>query len=170
VTAEYLLDKELEHVYAALMPANALVCKVAAETGLRIGDVLSLRTEDLKPQMWITEHKTGKRRRINFRKATLDAMRKSAGEQWVFESPMDASKHRTRQAIWKDVRRAAVAFRLPQHVSPHSLRKKWAVEQYHKHGGDLQAVQKAMCHSSPAITMIYAMADQLYQSKYGQKK
>ena len=50
---------------AALTPANRLVCRVCVDTGLRVGDVVSLRTAQLARQFWITEQKTGKRRRVN---------------------------------------------------------------------------------------------------------
>ena len=54
MTAEYLLFEQMEHVFAALTPANRLVCRVCVATGLRVGDVVQLRTADLKPQFWIT--------------------------------------------------------------------------------------------------------------------
>lgn len=166
MTAEYLLDQELGHVLAALTPANALVCRVCVATGLRVGDVLALRTDQLKPQFWITEQKTKKRRRINLKAELLKELKEQAGQIWVFPGARDFTKHRTRQSVWADVRRAAKAFRLPQHVSPHSLRKVWAVDQLARAGGDLRAVQRAMGHSDPNVTALYAMAHQLYQMKY----
>lgn len=166
MTAEYLLDRELGHVLAALTPENALVCRVCAATGLRIGDVLALKTEQLRPQFWVTEQKTRKRRRVNLKAELLADLKAQAGRIWVFPGARDETKHRTRQAVWADVRRAAKAFRLPQHVSPHSLRKVWAVEQLERAGGDLKKVQKLMNHSDPNVTALYAMAYQLYQFKH----
>ncbi len=170
MTSEYLLDRELGHVLAALTPANALVCRVCVSTGLRVGDALALRTDQLKPQFWITEQKTKKRRRINLKAELLKELKEQAGQIWVFPGARDFTKHRTRQAVWADVRRAAKAFRLPQHVSPHSLRKVWAVDQLARAGGDLRAVQRAMCHSDPNVTALYTMAYQLYLMKYQNKK
>lgn len=154
---------------AALTPANALVCRVCAATGLRVGDVLALRSDQLRPQFWITEQKTKKRRRVNLQAELLADLKAQAGRIWVFPGARDETRHRTRQAVWADVRRAAKAFRLPQHVSPHSLRKVWAVEQLEKAGGDLRKVQKLMNHSDANVTAVYAMAYQLYQLKYGKK-
>ena len=189
MTSEYLLDRELGHVLAALTPANALVCRVCVSTGLRVGDALALRTDQLKPQFWITEQKTKKRRRIkvdqvmdgaldeivdalaaDHQAELLKELKEQAGQIWVFPGARDFTKHRTRQAVWADVRRAAKAFRLPQHVSPHSLRKVWAVDQLARAGGDLRAVQRAMCHSDPNVTALYTMAYQLYLMKYQNKK
>ena len=50
-----LIDKELDHVLAALTPSNALVAQVSLHTGLRVSDVLALRTDQLAPRFYITE-------------------------------------------------------------------------------------------------------------------
>ena len=54
------------------------------------------------------------------------------------------------------MKRAARAFRLPQNVAPHSLRKVYAVELLERYG-DIQRVQRALNHSSIETTLIYAM-------------
>lgn len=161
VRAEYIDREVLGHVLAALMPANALALEVSAHTGLRIGDVLALKTADLKRRMSVREEKTGKRRRVYLPAELLDRLIAQAGKIWVFEGRTDYRRHRTRQAVWKDLRRAAQAFRLAEHVSPHTARKIYAVEQYQESGGDLEAVQRRLLHSDPAVTAIYAMADAL---------
>lgn len=157
----------MEHIFAALTPANRLVCRVAVHTGLRVGDVLALRAEKLRPQMWVTEAKTGKRRRINLPKPLYEAVKAQAGEIWVFPSVRDPCKHRTRQAVWADVKRAAKAFRMPQNVGVHSLRKRYAVEQLERSKGNYARVQRLLNHADMATTMIYAMSYQLYLAKYG---
>ena len=166
MTAEFLVHREMEHVFAALMPENRLVCRVCVETGLRVGDVVELRSEQLAPQFWITEKKTGKRRRVNLKAELLAALKAQAGKEWVFPG-RDPRKHRTRQAVWRDVKRAAKAFRLPQNVSVHSLRKIYACDLLSSSKGNMQRVQRALNHSDAATTMIYVMAQQLYQAKYG---
>lgn len=170
LTTEYLVKREMEHVLAALTPTNRLVCRVCVATGLRIGDVVSMRTSQLQPQFWITEQKTGKRRRVNLSKQMFEELKAQSGEQWVFESTRGPDKHRTRQTVWADVKRAAKAFRLPQNVGVHSFRKVFAVEQLNKTKGDLSKVQKKLNHADKATTMIYAMSCQLYESKYGKSK
>lgn len=157
----------MEHVLAALTPANRLVCRVCVATGLRVGDVVALRTDQLAQQFWITEQKTGKRRRVNLTDRLLQMLKAQAGETWVFPSPKDPAKHRSRQAVWWDVKRAAKAFRLPQNVAPHSLRKVFAVDLLRRSGGNVSRVQRALNHSDAATTYIYAMAWELYQAKYG---
>lgn len=170
MTTEYLLRREMEHVFAALTPANRLVCRVCAHTGLRVGDVLELRTEQLRPQMWVEERKTKKRKRINLPKRLYEELRQQAGKVWVFPSPRDWRKHRTRQAVWHDVKRAAKAFRLPQNVGIHSLRKRYAVEQLEHSRGNYAKVQRLLNHADMATTMVYAMSYELYKRKYGKSE
>lgn len=165
---EYLLGREVELVLAALTPENRLVMRVCLHTGLRVGDVLALRTAQLAPHFWITEQKTGKRRQVGLPEPLLSDLRNQAGRVWVFEG-RDGRKHRTRQAVWKDVKRAARAFRFPQNVGPHSMRKVYAVELLKKYG-EIERVRKALNHSSEAVTMIYALADLQLQAKFRKRR
>ena len=103
---EYLMEKEVERVLMALMPSNRLVCRVCLHTGLRVSDVLELRPWQIARQFWIVEKKTGKRRRVNLTDKLVSEMRsESGGTEWVFPG-RDYRKHRTRQAVWQDVKRA----------------------------------------------------------------
>ena len=162
--SEYLLSQEVEHVLAALTPSNRLVCRVCLHTGLRVSDVLCLKTEQLKPLFYVTEAKTGKKKRVGLPSQLLEELRQNAGDVWVFPSRVDPSKHRTRQAVWRDVKRAAKAFRMPQNVTPHSFRKVYAVDLLARYG-DAKKVQRALNHSDMATTMIYAMADKMVSSR-----
>ena len=166
---EYLLARDMEHVLAALTPANQLVCRVCLHTGLRLGDVLALRTDQIKRQGWITERKTGKKRQIGLPDALISAVRAQAGPIWAFPGRLDAKKHRTRQSVWKDVKRASRAFRLPQNVAPHSLRKMYAVELLSKYG-DVERVKRALNHSDVTTTMLYAMADKLLTARPARRR
>ena len=160
---EYLLGKEVDRVLSALMPQNRLICRVCLHTGLRLGDVLNLRTQQLALQFTITEAKTKKRRRVGLPAALLADIRAQAGHEWAFPG-RKAGSHKTRQAVWRDVKRAAKAFRLPQNVGPHSFRKVYAVELLDRYG-DIQRVRRALNHSGVEVTMIYAMADKMLESK-----
>lgn len=162
---EYLLDKELERILGLLTPSNRLIMRVILHTGLRVGDVLRLRPEQLKERIWITEGKTGKRRQIGFPGPLLEDLRRHTGEKWVFPGRCDPEKHRTRQTVWADVKRAAAAFRLPQNIGTHSARKVYAVRLKERYG-DIRKVQRALQHSSTEVTMLYAMADAALNAKY----
>lgn len=163
MTTEYLFRKELNHVLAALMPQNALIVETVLQTGLRISDVLELKTADLKNSMWVKEKKTGKKHRCGLSSTLLGRILAQAGPVWAFPGRKPGT-HKTRQAVWVDVKRAAAAFRLPQNVGTHSFRKAYAVDLLAKYG-DLPRVQRAMGHSAPSVTAIYAMADRLLEAK-----
>ena len=140
---------------AALTPSNRLVCEVGLHTGLRVSDVLALKTAQLAPRFWVTEKKTGKRKQIGLPAPLLEAIKAQAGEVWAFPG-QNPEKPRTRQAVWKDVKRAAAIYRIPQNVGVHSFRKTYAADVMAAYG-DLAKVQRMMNHSSPICTMIYLM-------------
>ena len=165
---EYLLHREVEHVLSALTPSNRLVARVCLHTGLRVGDVVALRTQQLGLQFMVTEAKTKKRRRVGLPAGLLAEVLAQAGPVWAFPG-RKPGKHRTRQAVWADMKRAAKAFRLPQNVGPHSLRKVYAVELLGKYG-DLDRVRRALNHSGVEVTMIYAMADRLLAARLDRRR
>lgn len=165
---EYLLNREVDLVLSMLTARNALIMRAALHTGLRVGDVLALRTAQLAPRFWVTEGKTGKRRQVGLPEPLLSDIKKQAGSTWAFENPM-TSRPQTRQAVWKDVKRAAKAMRLPQNIGPHSMRKVFAVELLSRYG-DIDRVRRALNHSSAAVTLIYAMADRQLESKQKRRR
>ena len=86
----------------------------------------------------------------------------------MFEGRLDGRKHRTRQAVFKDIKRAAAAFGLKRNVAPHSLRKIYAVDEFEK-TGNLKKVQKLLNHSDEAVTILYAMANVIGNRKQFKK-
>lgn len=160
---EYLLEREVGHVLAALTPQNRLIARVCLHTGLRVGDVVALKREQLGRQFVVTEAKTGKRRKVGLPDGLRAEVLAQAGREWAFPGAKDG-QHKTRQAVWKDVKRAAKAFRLPQNVGPHSFRKVYAVELLAKYG-DIERVRRSLNHQNVATTLIYAMADRLLEAR-----
>lgn len=165
---EYMLDREVDLVLAALTFPNRLVMRTALTTGLRVGDVLALTPDRLKPHFWVTEQKTGKKRQVGLPEPLLSDLKKYTGKHWVFPG-RDPRKHRTRQAVWKDVKRAAKAFRIPQNIGPHSARKVYAVDLMKKYG-DIAKVKRALNHGSETVTLIYALADQQLEAKFRRRR
>lgn len=167
--AEWVESAEFGHLLAALMPQNRLALETSLLTGLRIGDVLNLRTEKLRQRMSVREQKTGKYRRVYFPALLYDRLVANSGRIWVFEGRLDYRKHRTRTAVYNDLVRAAKLFRvdgkrLRAHVTPHSARKLYAVADYRKHC-DMRRVQRLLNHSREAVTVLYAMADVLTERR-----
>lgn len=160
--SEWACRADMEHLLAACMPENREALRLSMDYGLRIGDVLRIPTAAARAGFWsFKEEKTGKRRRVVFSEAHIKAMLSIAGKIYVFEHRSNARKHRTRQAVYKDLRRIAEMFRL-RHITPHSMRKVYSVERYRQAGGSLQKVQRLLNHDSEAVTALYALADQLH--------
>ena len=168
LTTEYLLDKEVDCVLRLLTPANRLITQVMLHTGLRVSDVLDFRTEQLKSRFWVTERKTGKKKMVGLPRPLLDELKKQAGKIYVFESARDPGKHRSRQAVFKDIKRAAKSLRLQQCVAPHSFRKIYAVDLLQKYG-DIEKVRKALNHERDSTTLIYALAAQQLEQRQAVK-
>lgn len=161
--AVWVTHPEMDHILAAMMPENRLAVKLAMHTGLRIGDVLRLRPKDLRTSRpTIRESKTGKTRRISIPRGLLEELRQNAGDYWVFPGRLNPRKHRTRQAVYKDIRQAAAVFQRTGsvrkgQVSTHTARKIAAVDARHR--GGMAAAQRLLNHSDPAITALYALSD-----------
>lgn len=165
--SSWINDEQMRAVLAALMPTNRLVVECCLYSGLRISDVLELRTAKLKKRMCIRERKTGKSRRITWPDRLLHEMQQCAGTVWVFEHRSDPERHRSRCTVYQDLKRAQSIFQrsgvLPKaaQVSPHTARKIAAVRAYH-HGGYEEARQ--LLNHDPAhagTTLLYALADQM---------
>lgn len=169
--SDYIFHEELNHILATLMPPNRLALEVSLYTGLRLSDVLSLKTQDIKKKFRIKEQKTGKVRLVYLNKDLEERLLMQAGHIYVFPHRLDGKKHRTRQAVWKDIRRSMKLFRIPKDlvISPHTCRKVYAVERFRK-TGNLAEVQKLLNHSSEGVTAIYAMADVLTERKLKGRK
>lgn len=165
--ADYITPTQLGQLLGELTLANRLACQVSALTGLRIGDVLALQVEQLRDTpIRVMEAKTRKVREITLPQEIIDRLRIQAGPVWCFPARAGPG-HRSRQAVWADVKRAAVRLGLPQNVCCHSLRKYFAVEEFTRAKGDLGAVQQLLNHRYPSTTAIYVSSRMIYDAKYG---
>lgn len=169
--AEWAPRETLELLLTAMMPANRLAIRASLATGLRIGDVLAFRTDQVRQQRWtVKEQKTGRLRRVYLPGRLCEDILRQAGRIWAFEGRSDPRKHRTRDAVYKDLRRVATLYRvdgkkLVEHISPHSARKVYAVEAYQRLGS-LKRVQELLGHSDEAVTQLYALADVLTEREH----
>lgn len=161
---ETLLKRQLELILAGLMPDNRRVVQVILHTGLRVGDVLALRLDQIGRQFTVRQQKTGKPIRTGLPdwlvREIMAAALEGGPTPWAFPSPKDRQQHRTRQAVWKDIKRLQRSLHLPVNLGTHSMRKEYAVDLLTRYG-DIEAVRRALGHDRSTTTMIYAMADQL---------
>lgn len=151
----------MELILKLLTKRNEIACRVSLLYGLRIGDVLALKTEQVKQaSVVIYEEKTGKRRKIVWTDKIRRLMLKYAGDIYVFPHRLDKTRHRTRQAVWKDINKASKALRIKGNVGTHSMRKNFAIKKY-KACGDMRRVSKLLNHSNEAVTRLYALAEEV---------
>ena len=169
---DYVDTDTLSHLLWALTPADKLICEVALVTGWRVSDILNLRTVDLREalkkkrcSLLITEMKTGKTSRKYLDREFVEKLLAQSGTLWVFEGRDSIYKHRTRQAVYTDIKRAAKKFGVSANLAPHTLRKNYAVFIY-KRGG-LEKAQKALNHDNPLVTLLYVLSEELYKKKNG---
>lgn len=158
---DWVCNDTMTLILALLTPPNSLAVEFSLRYGLRIGDVLRTTTSQVvRGDFTITEEKTGKRRRIrlggDFRKRLLE----QAGEFYLFPHRCNPHDHRTRQAVYKDIKRAAKALRLDCNVGVHTARKVYAVDRFRTFGS-VKRVQALLSHADEAVTLIYALADQI---------
>lgn len=133
-------------------------------SGLRISDLLSLRTADVlnekgkvRDRLELREIKTGKVKDFPLgakaKKALEEYLNRCSPGEWLFPSRIGQNPIGRRHA-WTLLSRAAKAVGIAQRIGSHSLRKTfgyWAFQE----GYDITRIQKLLNHSSPAITLAY---------------
>lgn len=180
MTSGYVDERIFEGLLGCLTEDNALCLRIMNVTGMRISDVLAMRWENVRYEKTATEYpytyteqKTKKKRTVFFPVKLGAELRERRAfmhwwTDWVFPG-RDPKKHRTRQAVWKDLSRAAKTYRVNHkriraHISTHTARKIYAVKLYRRecelgHTEPLEAVRMDLNHKDRAVTYLYALAD-----------
>ena len=172
MVSDFVEKDILGHVLYALTLPNRLACRVSLETGLRIDDVLSLPAVCLRGKSFVVcESKTQKKKRCKLSEGLKRELLDICGEIYVFEHRTDPNRHRTRQAVYKDIKRASKAFRVKRNVTPHTMRKAYAVDLMRKYG-DIEKVAEALNHDKryKLTTMLYALADIISEGGFEPRK
>lgn len=158
--ADYIEPKIYSRIYHLMGYENALALRLSLETGMRIGDCLALTRENINGQrIEFIAQKTGKRGVKKISADLANRLIKIAGKKFIFEG-RGGNKPRTRQAVWKDVKKCAKLFNIKENMTVHSARKTYAVEEFHKKG--FSDVQKELQHERAETTMLYAYSDILF--------
>lgn len=184
---DFIPAEVFDDILRFLRRENRLALRWMMNYGMRIGDCLSLRIKDILPVWqgktdWVTytEQKTGKER--SFTPSAQDM-----AELWCTmdpESPWcfpgrDPQKHRTRQAVWKDLHQVAALYRvdgkkLCRKLGTHTARKIYAVGMYRdakakNMENPLDIVRVDLNHRDLSVTFLYALADIITSSRVGEK-
>jgi integrase len=142
---------------------NVLALRISLETGLRIDDVLSIRADDLRGRTLrgIAE-KTGKPYKKTISQDLANRLRGLNRVGYIFPHRIKQGEHRTRQAVWKNMKQAARILGIELNAAPHSARKTYSVELFHDKG--LAAAQKELQHDNISTTMLYVFSDILQKN------
>lgn len=156
IRADYLNEREVTLLLKNLNPKTALICTLMMSTGLRVGDVVDLKTANLKQRMRVTEKKTGKSRSVYIRKKLYTELKRNAGTVWLFPS---RKGHITRQTVFNHIKRAERVSGVNKNATPHSFRKVYAVAKFRRYG--LETAKRLLNHDNVATTLLYCLADKL---------
>lgn len=166
---DYINREDYNRLYSLMSYENVLALRVSLETGLRIGDVVSLPSDALKGRtLTFTAQKTKKRGKAVLSADLARRLHRISGKYYIFEHRTDIKKHRARQTVWKDVKQA-YRFLVDKgefagvNVAPHSARKTAAVDEFHEHG--LTSAQRMLQHSRMDVTMLYTFSDLMIGGK-----
>lgn len=164
ITVEPIRDvKKLNKMKDYLLKHNErdyLMFIIGINTGLRIGDLLSFKVEDIAGQdhVSIREEKTNKVKKF----ALSDTIRKAARNYlkartqqsiWLFPSRKGDKPITTVQA-WRIINEAALYAGIKENIGTHTMRKTFG---YHalRQGVDIAYIMECLNHSSPSITKRY---------------
>lgn len=128
--------------------------------GLRVGEVVRLRVEDLdeeRGQIWVRGGKGRKDRCTLLSEValqTVKAYRKSyRPENWLFPG-LNGGRHLSVRSVQKVMERTKKKIDIPQQATVHTLRHSFATHLL-ENGTDLRYIQELLGHNNPKTTQIY---------------
>lgn len=148
-----------------------LLLLLGFSTGLRIGDLCSLKVKDVRDRerVCIIAEKTGKMTDIYLREDTRRAIKAALGNadgnDWALNSRQrnradGGNKPISRQRCYAIIKEIAEKAGFVEHVGCHTMRKTFAWNLYQSTGGNLALLQKQLNHSSQEATIHYLGLDQ----------
>ena len=156
---DYIKPSVYRKIYNVMQYENSLALRTSLETGMRIGDVLQLKPEQLNRRtISYTAQKTGKKDKKPISADLAKRLKQISGKEWVFEGRF-GEKPRCRQTVWKDVKKACKELHITENVGCHSARKTYAVKEFQEKG--FPTVQKELQHDRASTTMLYAFSNLL---------
>ena len=155
--SKFIDEPEVKKLQSVMDAAAWLPLWVSLETGLRVGDVVKLKRAAVKADG--VHYRAQKTRKNGVAQISAELRRQLPTKgKWLFPSPYKPGEPITRQCVWARIKAAAKRAGVdPSGISPHTMRKVFAVELYREKG--FEAVRKALQHTNAATTEIYSFAD-----------
>ena len=141
-------------------PKHRALLMLLYSAGLRVGEVVRLRPEDLDVErrlVRVRRGKGGKDRYTLLARRAVEAVRLYRDayptERWLFPgSRLD--RHLTSRSVQRIVKHAAKAAEIEKDVTPHTLRHSFATHLL-EGGTNLRVIQELLGHQSARTTQIY---------------
>lgn len=167
----YLTTRQIDALLAAPDPSTRLglrdraVLEVLYATGLRVSELLRLRSEDLDLEVGVlTAFGKGRKERL----VPLGSQAQAWVSRYLAEArPGLLGRHRaaelflsqrgarlSRMGLWSVVRRHALTAGVAHTLTPHVLRHSFATHLL-EHGADLRSLQAMLGHADISTTQIY---------------
>ena len=133
-------------------------------TGIRVSELISLKTEDMNLAMeYVVCHEKSKDRispfggeaktaLINYLEKTRKQMIGDAESEYLFVNC--SGKPMSRQGFWKLIKYYAEKAGIEKEITPHTFRHSFAAHLL-ENGADVQSVQKMMGHADVSTTQMY---------------
>lgn len=158
---ETLISTIFEGIGTAILPNPriATALEIQANTGLRIGDIVSLRMSCIikdgnRYRFNMFEEKTGKKRTFIIPPAVYGFLREYVDKFGIGEDDVIFSV--TERQVQKHLKKVCDYLGHEYvYVSTHSFRKYFGTEIYYANGCDLELVRRLYQHSSAAVTARY---------------
>ena len=156
--------KERTMKQQAIELRDAAMLELLYATGMRVSELIHLRTTDINLQMgYVVCHDSDKERIIPIgnvsRNAILQYMEHSRGfftkdtnESALFTNC--SGKSMSRQGFWKVLKGYAADAGIHRDITPHTLRHSFAAHML-QNGADVKSVQEMLGHSDISTTQIY---------------
>ncbi len=163
-----LSQKEVETLLrTSRHPSTRAIIMVLYSSGLRVGEVVRLRHEDLDPDrglLCVRKGKGGKDRYTLLSRKALEALKThlllrdaespdASPSPWLFPG-VPRSQHLRTRSVQKTIQTAGKRAGIRKKVTPHTLRHSFATHLLEA-GTDLRYIQELLGHASTRTTEIY---------------
>ncbi|MCP3926688.1 MAG: tyrosine-type recombinase/integrase [Desulfobacterales bacterium] len=148
-------------------PRDLLLFLMGINNGIRAGDLLKLRVEDVKylksdQVHYITESKTRKKNIVVVNKSVLKALgnylshgKEKADDDFLFQSQKGSNSSLSVQSVHALIKKWTNAINLKGNYGTHTLRKTWGYQQRVNFGVGFDVIAKRYNHTDPKTTMLY---------------
>lgn len=132
---------------------------IGINTGLRVGDILKLKVQDVKDRSHISivEQKTDKNKRFfineNLKKEIDEYINSMKGDEYLFKSRKGTNKPISRVQAYRILNKAAVVLNMCE-IGTHTMRKTFGFWHY-KQFKDVAILQDIFNHASQSVTLKY---------------